>query len=217
MSGIHDKAGKAVDVIEAELRRIGRWSEHRPPDAAFVDMGAFGMKTLSPEQWLQFVLVPNVRDIIVQRGAFPRSSAVSVWAFRNFDGDPDADQLLGLLGEFDALFEGDLGGDPAPPSGPSSNGTGAPPPDDAKLSRLTARLVQALSTMPTVKAAYLAQLYFPSSGQLTTPILGLEVDGPLAADALGGLPAHDPFVAMIVADDAVSRMLRMGSPFYTRQ
>ena len=68
-------------------------------------MGPFGMNTLAPEQWLQFVLIPNVRRIIDERKPFPRSSSVGVWATRNFDGDPHAARLLELLRAFDALFD----------------------------------------------------------------------------------------------------------------
>jgi uncharacterized protein YqcC (DUF446 family) len=207
------KASRLADAIEAELRKLGRWSAQRPPDEKFVDMGAFGMNTLSSEQWIQFVLVPRVREVVKDKGELPTSSSVAVWATRNFDGDPDADHLLSLLRDFDALFDDGDGGpgrreDDEPP-GPSGG--------DPKLGRLTARLTQHLATLPTVKSAYLAQLFFPATEQLTTPILGLELDGPIAPDAFAGLPPEDPFIAMVVADDAVSRLLRLGAPFYTRQ
>lgn len=212
MSKLHERAETLADAIEAELVRLGRWSTQRPPDETFVDMGAFGMKTLAPEQWLQFVLLPRVREVVKEQGEFPDSSNVAVWATRNFDGDPDADVLLGLLSDFDALFE-DAGfdRDARPPSD-----DGASPGPDPKLTRLTARLVERLSQLPTVKSAYLAQLYFPNTDQLTTSVLGLELNGPLAVDALSSFPKDDPFVAMVLADDAISRLLRMGTPFYTR-
>ncbi len=212
MSMLHERAEKIADEIQAELVRLGRWSAQRPPDEKFVDMGAFGMKTLAPEQWLQFVLLPRVREVVKEKGEFPESSNVAVWAMRNFDGDPDADHLQSLLRDFDALFEDAAFDRTAPP--PSDDG--ALPGPDPKLTRLTARLVRLLSQLPAVKSAYLAQLYFPSTDQLTTPVLGLELDGPLAVDAFVSLPKEDPFVAMVLADDAISRLLRLGTPFYAR-
>ncbi len=212
MASVHAEASRLANAIESELTRLGRWSSERPPDEAFVDMSAFGMNTLTPEQWLQFVLVPRVREVVHDNGSFPESSSVSVWATRNFDGDPEADALLALLRDFDALFDGDAA---ARDATPDSDDDGPPSPD-TKLTRLTARLVLRLAQLPGVKSAYLAQLYFPSTEQLTTPVLGLDLDGPFAVDALASFPKDDPFVAMALADDAISRLLRLGAPFYTR-
>lgn len=212
---LHAKAAVLADAIEAELTRLGRWSAQRPPDEKFVDMGAFGMKTLSPEQWLQFVLLPNVRDIITQKGEFPSESNVSVWATRNFDGDPDADTLLSLLRDFDALFG--RGGEPFDKNAPPrSEGPPAPAPDPT-LARLRARLAARLADLPSVQSAYIAQLFFPATDQLTTPLVGLLLSGPISADAFAGMPPEDPFIAMPLAEDAVSRLLRMGTPFYVKQ
>jgi len=206
---LHAKAGAIADAIEAELTRLGRWSSQRPSEDKFVDMGAFGMKTLAPEQWIQWVLVPRVRDIVREKGDFPSESNVSAWAVKNFDGDPDADQLLKLLGDFDALFE--RFDRHAPPKSEPPK-----PTPDPKLERLRDRLTKHLATLPSVQSAYIAQLFFPATEQLTTPILGLHVSGPISADAFAGFPPEDPFIVMIVAEDAVSRLLKMGTPFYTR-
>ncbi len=212
MPKLHERAEKLADEIEAELVRLGRWSAQRPPNEKFVDMGAFGMKTLAPEQWLQFVLLPRVREVVKEKGEFPESSNVAVWAMRNFDGDPDSDHLQSLLSDFDALFEGAAFDRDAPPSSDAAESPGP----DPKLTRLTARLMRLCPQLHAVKSAYLAQLYFPSTDQLTTPVLGLELDGPLAVDAFVSLPKDDPFIAMVLAEDAISRLLRLGTPFYTR-
>ena len=94
---------RKIDEIEAELKGLGRWGG-RPPDSAFENMGPFGMKTMAPEQWIQWVLIPRVREIIETKGEFPSTSEVSVWAVRNFDGDEDAGRLCMLLAQLDCLF-----------------------------------------------------------------------------------------------------------------
>ena len=100
----YEQAVEKIDEIEEELRRLGRWQSEPLAAEKFDNMGAFGMNTMVPEQWLQFVLIPAVKQIIDGRKSFPGSSEVSVWATRNFDGDPDAGRLLTILREFDALF-----------------------------------------------------------------------------------------------------------------
>jgi hypothetical protein len=54
-------------------------------------------------QWLQFVLLDRVRTIVAERGSFPASSQVSVYAFREFGTDPhySGSRLPQLLSEFD--------------------------------------------------------------------------------------------------------------------
>ena len=318
-----------ADAIEAELKALGRWSNERPAEEKFVDMGAFGMRTLAPEQWLQFVLVPRIREIVSSGGEFPKDSAVATWAVRNFDGDDEAGKLLTLLNDLDDLFPRtapvrlfswavsggepeevrallDAGADPngkdsddvAPlffaaagghvalaafladpdgtdihashwPANPTTpghleiakdllsrgaaideryRGTGATPlivavafgndavaelltqhgangdlsdaqsrtASDWKVLRLIARLRHVLAGISGVKAAYLAQLFFPGTRQFTTPLLGLDLDGPLPPGAFADIPPADPVIAMLVGDDAVSRLMRLGSPFYVR-
>ena len=65
---------------------------------------AFAMDTMTFVQWLQFIFLPRVREA-VKSNSFPTSSSVGAQAVREFDGDPEADQLITLLSEFDGLFE----------------------------------------------------------------------------------------------------------------
>jgi len=82
----HAKVAAIADALEAELRRLGRWSVQRPPPEAFENMGAFGGRTLAFEQWIQFVLLERIREIVSTRGAFPSSPQVGVYAVRlHFD------------------------------------------------------------------------------------------------------------------------------------
>ena len=93
-----------INEIEAELKRLNRWQLEPLPDSAYEDMGPFGMNSMAPEQWLQFVLIPRVEEIIASRGEFPKESQVGVWALKNLAHDDEADHLCALLGEFDSLI-----------------------------------------------------------------------------------------------------------------
>lgn len=94
----------AIDGIEAELKAQGWWSAEEPSPEIFEDMGPFGQNTMALQQWLQFVFVPRVREAI-ESGEFPSASQVGAYAVRDLDGNHDADQLVSLLCEFDALFD----------------------------------------------------------------------------------------------------------------
>src|SRR2546421_5089379 len=93
-----------ADQIEAELRRSGFWLNQalRPEQLDFTQ--AFAMDTMTFTQWLQFIFLVRVREAVASN-EFPSSSSVGAQAVREFDGHPDADRLLTLLSEFDALFE----------------------------------------------------------------------------------------------------------------
>jgi uncharacterized protein YqcC (DUF446 family) len=90
--------------IENELRRLNRWQADPLPDEIFTDMGAFGSNTMSYEQWLQFVLIPRISEIIESKGAFPENSHLATYAIRYFDGDDDSDSLQALLNDLDQLI-----------------------------------------------------------------------------------------------------------------
>ena|SRR5690242_3118896 len=103
MTSLQQKVAQYANQIEAEMRRIGMWQTQplRPEQMAFKQ--AFAMDTMAFSQWLQFIFLPRVRQA-VESNSFPRSSSVGAQAVREFDGDPEADQLVTLLSEFDALF-----------------------------------------------------------------------------------------------------------------
>ena len=103
MARIHEDAAAKADEIEAEMRRLGWWDMPEPPPAAFESRQPFFGDTMAFVQWLRFVLVPRVRQIVAEEGNFPEASYVGIRAVREFDGQ-DAGELTTLLNEFDALF-----------------------------------------------------------------------------------------------------------------
>lgn len=95
---------KNADEIEAELLRLGWWSDMPPTQEAIDQMGAFGQGTMTFANWLQFIFLPRVRELIEERGEFPSESNVGAYAVREFDGQDEASALVSLLIAFDGLF-----------------------------------------------------------------------------------------------------------------
>ena len=91
---IYEAAARKADEIEAELKRLARWSLNPLPAEAFEDMGAFGSNTMSFENWLQFVLIPRIREIVKEQGNFPAGSNLAPYAIRYFDGDYASDLYI---------------------------------------------------------------------------------------------------------------------------
>ena len=104
-AGIHERAGWLCDAIEAELRQTERWDAQPLPVSAYDNMGAFGANTMRFEQWLQFVLLPRLRETAGEGGEFPQGSMIAAYATQVFDGDAEVRNLQALLGELDALMK----------------------------------------------------------------------------------------------------------------
>ncbi len=103
-SPIYDLAAAKAAEIEAELISLNRWDDQPLPEEMFEDMGAFGSRTMAFEQWIQFILLPRIHQIISEQGEFPGKSNVATYAIRNFDGDSAASRLCDLLYELDEIF-----------------------------------------------------------------------------------------------------------------
>lgn len=96
---------RRIDEIEAEMKRAGFWSDTPLPQAAYDFHQAFAMDAMTFTQWLQFVFVPRVNEIIRSGAQFPSGSQVGAQAVRELDSYEDASRLVSLLCEFDSLIE----------------------------------------------------------------------------------------------------------------
>jgi uncharacterized protein YqcC (DUF446 family) len=107
MQPAFDIVSSRIDEIEAEMRRMGMW-QNEPLTPEQLDFKKpFGMDLLTLEQWLQFIFIPRVKEIIATQGKFPSGSQVADHAFREWvmwGSRQDVDPLIKLLREFDALF-----------------------------------------------------------------------------------------------------------------
>lgn len=103
-SRLQQEVPRYADLIEAEMRRIGYWQNQPLGPEQLQFHQAFAMDTMAFTQWLQFIFLPRVREAAASN-QFPSSSSVGTQAVREFDGDPNAGDLVTLLAEFDELFD----------------------------------------------------------------------------------------------------------------
>jgi uncharacterized protein YqcC (DUF446 family) len=88
--------------IEAEMRRIGLWEPQPPPPQALTSLIPFCHDTLRFEQWLQWVLLPKVKQIVESDEECPSSSDITPLAEHRFGQLPQQTAaLLQLLERFD--------------------------------------------------------------------------------------------------------------------
>lgn len=92
-------------LIERELRVLGWWQEQAPSAEALASQEPFCVDTLTFEQWLQWIFLPRMKQLLEAGAALPSVSGIQPMAemvYREQSGL--ARRLLELLGEFDRLL-----------------------------------------------------------------------------------------------------------------
>lgn len=99
------KIAETLLAIEAALKDMALWEAVSPPDSALASDQPFCVDTMSFTQWLQFVLLVRVSDIISFNLPLPDSSQIHPMAEEYFRGRPEsADTLVSHLKTFDELI-----------------------------------------------------------------------------------------------------------------
>jgi len=104
---MHDIHQRIVDVLlelEAEMRALDLWEEAKPPARSLASQQPFCVDQLAFEQWLQWIFLPRMKDIIESNRPLPAQSGIYVYAeecLRHHGSRPA--HLLVLLKRFDEL------------------------------------------------------------------------------------------------------------------
>lgn len=102
---MRDRIRRQADAIEAELKSVGYWQSESLKPEQYKFARPYAADTMAFPQWLQFIFLPRVRDLLGKSDqAFPSGSAIGAYAAREMDGDPRAGRLVELLSAFDALI-----------------------------------------------------------------------------------------------------------------
>ena len=92
-------------LIERELRQLGLWSELMPPAQALASGAPFCVDTLALDQWLQWIFVPRMKDLIEGGQALPAVSGIAPMAEESYKHDlPRYKELIAHLSRFDQLL-----------------------------------------------------------------------------------------------------------------
>jgi uncharacterized protein YqcC (DUF446 family) len=92
-------------LIEAELRRLGWWAVTPPSAQALASEQPFAVDSMAFEQWLQWLFLPRMQQLLVGGGQLPSACGIAPMAeMALVDRASQARALLALLGEFDRLI-----------------------------------------------------------------------------------------------------------------
>lgn len=105
---MHDIPNRIADVlleVEASLRVHGKWDISRPTESDLSSRIPFCMDTLKFEQWLQWIFLPKMKELLEQTKSLPAQSAIFEYAEECLlKCDPATESLLKQLKLFDELI-----------------------------------------------------------------------------------------------------------------
>lgn len=91
-------------LIERELRVQGWWESQAPSAEALASPEPFCVDSLAFEQWLQWIFLPRMKDLLETGAALPQVSGIQAMAEQVYGAQARARGLIALLGEFDTLI-----------------------------------------------------------------------------------------------------------------
>jgi uncharacterized protein YqcC (DUF446 family) len=104
MNKTTEVASLLIDV-EAQLRQLQLWQQHAPSAEALVSTQPFAIDTLNFPQWLQFVFLVKMRQLLELQQPLPQSCAIAPMAEEYFSKqDMVVTTLLASLSALDSLL-----------------------------------------------------------------------------------------------------------------
>lgn len=105
---MHDIPIRIADVlleVEANLRISGKWDQKQPSEVALASVQPFCLDTLAFEQWLQWIFLPRMKEILEQSHPLPAKSGIYEYAEEClFNKSIQSTDLLTLIKRFDDLI-----------------------------------------------------------------------------------------------------------------
>ncbi|MGX9461006.1 YqcC family protein [Shewanella sp. A14] len=90
--------------LEQLLKDSQLWSEQPPTTLALASSAPFACDTMAFEQWLQFIFIPKMTEIIVQEHPLPTNMALAPMAEQVWQNMAHYHDVICLLRRFDSLL-----------------------------------------------------------------------------------------------------------------
>ncbi|RPA62764.1 YqcC family protein [Shewanella frigidimarina] len=90
--------------LEQLLKGFQLWSDTSPPVSALTSTAPFSCDVMAFEQWLQFIFIPKMTELVVQRQPLPTNMALAPMAEHVWQGMHYGDVLIAQLQQFDTLL-----------------------------------------------------------------------------------------------------------------
>ncbi|WP_194755842.1 YqcC family protein [Aliidiomarina indica] len=102
-----EQTAHLLNELEAALKDQELWDAHRPAPEKLQSTTPFASDTLDFYQWLQFIMIPTLRQRIEQREALPNKIAVHPMAIEVWRGQlREHKHIILSLKAIDSLLDG---------------------------------------------------------------------------------------------------------------
>ena len=103
----HQRVSQILEQLELELKRLDLWQESAPAAEALASTLPFCVDTLEFHQWLQFVLLLRLRQILLLQMPLPTQIALYPMATEVYkQSRPHHEPLIACLAELDEALTG---------------------------------------------------------------------------------------------------------------
>ena len=93
-----------IDRLEATMRAASEWEDEPPAQRLLESKQPFCYDTLTFTQWLQWLMIPRMRDILINHEELPDTSAILPYAEEFVPEHGHGRALLQLIERFDELI-----------------------------------------------------------------------------------------------------------------
>ncbi|MDQ2078436.1 YqcC family protein [Marinimicrobium sp. ABcell2] len=105
MTNRHLVVAEALFELEREMRSLELWESQSPSREALASSQPFAVDTLRFPQWLQFIFIPRLYQLVEHRSSLPVDCGVAPMAEEYFRPlSVNSDQLVNQLQEIDQLL-----------------------------------------------------------------------------------------------------------------
>lgn len=93
-----------INRLEATMRAAEEWEAVAPPEQLLASPEPFCYDTLTFLQWVQWIMIPRMRQILQNYEDLPESSAILPYAEEFVPEGQHSQELLRLISRFDELI-----------------------------------------------------------------------------------------------------------------
>ncbi len=94
MSDIHKTLAESLFDLERALRELELWDSQTPSKQALASTQPFAVDTLEFYQWLQFIFIPRLFQLVEYRAGMPESCSVAPMAQEYFRPRPESGEAV---------------------------------------------------------------------------------------------------------------------------
>ena len=108
---MRDRLTSLLQDLERELRMQARWETESPSAEALRSTEPFAVDAMDFDQWLQWILLPRMHELLRRQLPLPANCAIQPMAEEVYSADdPGGLRIVAIIGEIDALLTDNQGG-----------------------------------------------------------------------------------------------------------